>query len=59
MILLAAAEILAPKSALWMFQVINAIGLTSIPVVLRLMVLAKRAGVYEEYMVYPNSGEVE
>jgi hypothetical protein len=29
---------------------------TSVPVVIRLMVLAKRGGVYEEYMSYPSTG---
>jgi hypothetical protein len=35
--------------------VMNVICVTSIPVVIRLMVLARRAGLYEEYMVYPNT----
>jgi hypothetical protein len=55
MILLSAAEILAPEYTLRTVRVMNVICVTSIPVVIRLMVLARRGGVYEEYMVYPNT----
>jgi hypothetical protein len=55
MILLSAAEILAPEYTLRTVRVMNVICVTSIPVVIRLMVLARRAGLYEEYMVYPNT----
>jgi hypothetical protein len=52
--LLSAAEILASTSALRMIRVLHVICATSVPVVLRLIVLARRGGVYEEYMEYPN-----
>jgi hypothetical protein len=54
MILSAGAEILAPRSSLWIFRGSNVVCATAIPVVIRLVVLAKRRGVYEEYMLYPN-----
>lgn len=55
MILLSAAEILAPEYTLRTVRVMSVICVTSIPVVIRLMVLARRGGLYEEYMVYPNT----
>jgi len=53
MVLLSAAEILAPPSALRVIRGMTVVCATSVPVVIRLMVLAKRGGGYEEYMSYP------
>jgi len=54
MILLSAAEILAPPFAWRAIRGMTAVCATSIPVVIRLMVLARRRGDYEDYMSYPN-----
>lgn len=54
MLLLAGAEILAPESTLRYVRGMNVICATSLPVVVRLLILARRGGVYEEYMIYPN-----
>lgn len=54
LIFLAAAEILGSGNALRVVRGMSVICAPSIPVVTRLMVLARRGGFYEEYMVYPN-----
>jgi len=53
MILLSAAEILAPPFALRVIRGMTVVCATSVPVVIRLMVLANQGAVYEEYMSYP------
>jgi len=53
MILLSAAEILAPPFALRIIRGVTVVCATSVPVVIRLVVLAKQGAVYEEYMSYP------
>lgn len=56
MFLLSTAEILAPPFALKVIRGMTVVCATSVPVVIRLMVLARRGGVYEEYMSYPCTG---
>jgi len=53
MILLSAAEILAPPVPLRVTRIMNVICAPSALVVMRLMLLARRGGIYEEYMSYP------
>lgn len=53
-ILSAAAELMAPKYALRFVRASHLVCATSIPMVIRLMLLARRLGVYEEYMQYPD-----
>jgi len=52
--LLATAEVVLPEYALRVVRVSNLVCITSIPVIIRLMLLAKRQGVYAEYMDYPD-----
>lgn len=54
MILLAAAEIFAPKFSLRVVRGMYVSGMTSLPVAIRLVVLARQHDVYEEYMSYPS-----